>query len=195
MTSHIKPANEQIQKMEIVNRFLIGKTPEEIAEDMELSTQMVKYYLAQDSAQDYLAKSASNKEVQLHLKRIDRAGSMMDTLLNRIEDFIANEEFTVEKRKDSHVALVKDVLLNKLPTSINKAIGTAININLWWTTSSNTTEHPLAKLVKGLDPEQTLLFRQVIDKLMEHIEAGRLFVIREMLKELENLDEPILNGN
>ena len=130
MTSHIKPANEQMQKMEIVNRFLIGKTPEEIGTDMGLSTQMVKYYLAQDSAQDYLAKSASNKEVQLHLKRIDRAGSMMDTLLNRIEDFIANEEFTVEKWKDSHVALVKDVLLNKLPTSINKAIGTAININL-----------------------------------------------------------------
>lgn len=178
--------------MEIVNRFLIGETPEYIAEQMSIGTDMVRYHLAEDSSQDYLAKSASNKEVQLHIKRIDRAGDMMDVLLDRIEKFIANEEFTVEKRKDSHVALVKDVLLNKLPTSINKAIGTAININLGWVTTWLQQEaNPLTNIIKGLDPEQTLLFWQVIDVLASHIKAGRLHIIRSILKDLKNLDNPI----
>ncbi len=137
-------SNEQMGKLEIANRYMIGQSIETIANDMDMAPSLVKYTLTEDTVQDYLAKAASNKETQMHIRRIDRADTMMDAILDRIESFIRDENFTVDKRRDSHVSLIKDVLLNKLPTAINKAIGTAININLGNTTTNSPVDSALS---------------------------------------------------
>ena len=51
--------------------------------------------------------------------------------------------------------------------------------------------NPLAKLIKGMAPEDTLLFRQLIDKIVEHINAGRTFIIKDILTTLSQ-DEIIM---
>lgn len=180
-------------KLEIANRFMIGQTIEEIADGMDMAPNLVRYTLAEDTVQDYLAKSSNNKETQMHLRRISRADGIMDTLLDRIEEFIKDQDFTVDRWKDSHVSLIKDVLLNKLPTAINKAIGTAININIGSTTANTQTDSALMDLVKELDPNDVLLFWSLIQSIAEHIKAGRTTVITELTSVLESFN--ITNHN
>jgi len=181
------PVKTEIESLEIANRFLIGQSVEQISKDMGLSEDIIKYTLTQEKLQDYISKSASNKEIQLHLRRIDRATDMMDILLTRIEEFITDESIPISKWKDSHVSLMKDVLLNKLPSTINKAIGTAININLGWpTTQTSVNDWPLRTVLSKLDPSEVILFRDVIEEIASHIAAGRNEIISDIKELLRN---------
>jgi hypothetical protein len=103
--------------------------------------------------------------MQLHLRRIRRAGELLDPLLDRIEDLINDNEFPITKRKDSHVALMKDVLLNKLPSTIAKTIGLAIQMNFGNKKEMDTAHPELESILNKLEPGQVLLFRDLVDKL------------------------------
>ena len=115
--------------MIIANSFLIGQKVETIAYQNNMTIDQVRRILADDNVQKYLDKASSNVEMQMHLKRIARADELMDSLLNKIEDFLADDTMPASKWKDSHVTLMKDVLLGKLPQTISKTIGLAIQMN------------------------------------------------------------------
>lgn len=165
---------------------MLWHTTQDIANDLNIEESIVKYTLTQEKVQDYILKSASNKEMQLHLRRIDRADDMLDNLLNRIELFLEDESIPVSKWKDSHVSLIKDVVLNKLPSAINKAIGTAININLGWTTQQATVDNSLSGIINKLEPAHTILFWEIVEKIAQHLKAWRVNIIHDVNKSLDD---------
>ena len=110
------------EALTIANLFLIGKNELDIANELSLSEDEVKYILASDEVQKYLTNSSQNTELQLHLKRINRATELVDKLLDKVEAMINNNNFPMEIRKDSHVAIIKDILLQRLPNTISKTV-------------------------------------------------------------------------
>lgn len=152
------------------NMFLFGKTHKEIAESMDTDETQVKWLLSQDNIQSYIEKTSSNKELAVHLKRIEKAGDLMDSLLDKIELMLDDPEFPMHQWRDSHVALVKDVLLAKLPNTMMKTIGLAINMNFWWNKEEVVSDEALKHITKKLEPSQLILFREMIDNV------GQLFL-------------------
>ena len=129
MNEIILQDQEGKQAMKIANMFLIGTDENSIAEELNLDIMQVKYILASDSCQKYLTTTSGNTELQMNLKRIRRANELQDTIIDRVEAFLNDPEMPVAKWKDSHVSLLKDVLLKQLPNTISKTIGLAIQMN------------------------------------------------------------------
>lgn len=152
------------QLLEIANKFLIGQPPKAIADSTGIDIGIVTYLLASEKVQDYIQRASSNEEVQMHMKRIKRAWTLMDDLLDKIEEMIVDPEFKAKDFRDSHVALLKDVFLNKLPLTINKSIQTAININF-----GNPQQQPsfddswFKSILNWLQPNQTIMFWELIE--------------------------------
>lgn len=181
-TTDIKPIDAPTQ-LQIANMFLIGQTEEEISEQLNISVAQIKRSLASDDIQKYLDRTSSNTEMQMHLKRLKRAGEMLDPLLNQIELMINDPEFPIHKRKDSHVTLIKDVLLNKLPSTIAKTIWLAIQLNFGGKKQEIDTTNPeLESIIKRMEPGQVLLFWDIIDKI------GQLF-LRGLVNEINEIND------
>jgi hypothetical protein len=117
------------EALTIANLFLVGKTEEDISNELNISIDEVKYVLASDEVQKYLTNSSQNTELQLHLKRIKKANDLVDKLLEKVDDMINDDKFPMYMRKDSHVSIIKDVLLQRLPNTISKTVGLAIQMN------------------------------------------------------------------
>jgi hypothetical protein len=113
----------------------------------------VKYILASDSVQKYLTTTSGNEEMQMNLKRIRRANGLQDTILDKIEAFLNDPEIPVARWKDSHVTLMKDVLLKQLPNTISKTIGLAIQMNFGKNqTTNDNVDDTLQGILKRLTP-------------------------------------------
>jgi len=121
--------SEQTTQLKVANAFLIGETPEKISEDFDIPLEQVKYILADDKTQKYITTTSGNEELQMNLKRIRRATGLQDTIIDKLEEFLNNDAIPVYMWKDSHVTLLKDVLLKQLPNTISKTIGLAISMN------------------------------------------------------------------
>jgi hypothetical protein len=182
--TNIRPIDPAIE-LQIANMFLIWQTEEQIAEQLNIPIVQVKRTLASDATQKYLDRTSSNTEMQLHLRRIRRAGELLDPLLDRIEDLINDNEFPITKRKDSHVALMKDVLLNKLPSTIAKTIGLAIQMNFGNKKEMDTAHPELESILNKLEPGQVLLFRDLVDKLWQIFLRGMVWTLNELTKILD----------
>lgn len=178
----IRPIDAPTQ-LQIANMFLVGQTEDQIAEQLGLPVAQVKRSLASDDVQKYLDRTSTNTEMQIHLRRIKRAGELLDPLLDKIEWFIKDKDMPVYKRKDSHVALMKDVLLNKLPSTIAKTIGLAIQMNFNGNKKEVDVTHPeLDGILKRLEPGQVLLFREIIDQIGDLFLRGMVPTIKEIQK-------------
>ena len=153
-------------ELQIANLYLIWRTTEEISKSLNIPQQQVDYILSTKDVQDYLHKSASNQELQLHLKRLNKATELLDDIMFKIEEFI-NSDIPLSKWKDSQVNMIKDFLYNRLPDTISKAVWTAIQINIWnkWVTPE---EDNFTKKINKLPKEFTLEFWDIVDYLLEN---------------------------
>ena len=168
-------------QMIIANSFLIGQKVETIAYQNNMTIDQVRRILADDNVQKYLDKASSNVEMQMHLKRIARADELMDSLLNKIEDFLADDTMPASKWKDSHVTLMKDVLLGKLPQTISKTIGLAIQMNFGkWGTHHEVDETGFKEILDKLEPGQVIIFREIIDKICDLFKSGNITTINKI---------------
>ena len=171
------------QKLEIANRFLIWQDSHTISTVLNIPSSLITYWLASEQVQDYIQRAAGNQELQLHLKRLKRAEWLLDPLLNQIESLINNPDFPVEKRKDSHVSLIKDVLLNRLPTSINKIITTAIKISFdtdrsWFQDNNN---NQFKNILKWLESWQVILFWELVESVGELVKTNNQYKLDKIL--------------
>lgn len=172
-------------QLQVANMFLVWQSEEQISEQLNIPLAQVKWILASDDVQKYLDRTSTNTELQVHLKRIKRAWELLEPLLDKIETFIKDQNIPVSARKESHVALMRDVLLNKLPSTIAKTIWMAIQMNFNVNKKEGDFFRPeLDGILKRLEPGQVLLFWDIVDKIWELFLRGmiqKINIIQKML--------------
>lgn len=186
--SNSQLAREENKALIAANMFLMWSTYAQIAEALDTDESQVKWLLSQDNVQSYIDKTSSNEELGVHLKRIKKAGELMDPLLTKIETFINDDKYPVALWKDSHVNLVKDVLLNKLPNTMLKTIGLAINMNMGSAAVSEDTS-ALEVITKRLQPGELILFREIVDLLGQAFLNGHTKYINKVNQILSEANE------
>jgi len=173
--------SEQTTQLKVANAFLIGETPEKISEDFDIPLEQVKYILADDKTQKYITTTSGNEELQMNLKRIRRATGLQDTIIDKLEEFLNNDAIPVYMWKDSHVTLLKDVLLKQLPNTISKTIGLAISMNFGkWQWPVSNVDETLQWVLKRLTPWQVILFREILDGIGDAFLQGKTDVINQV---------------
>lgn len=191
--NNLIPANqEDIQALQIANLFLVWKSEEKISDELWIPEAQVKYILSGDAVQKYINTTTGNEELTMNLKRIRRANWLQDTIIDKIEEFLDDPEIPVAMRKDSHVSLLKDVLLKQLPNTIGKTIGLAIQMNFGkWSSVSDNTDETLQGILKRLTPWQIILFWEIIDKVGNLFLQGRVECITQLQKILQDFDSEV----
>jgi hypothetical protein len=181
------------EALTIANLFLVGKTEEDISNELNISIDEVKYVLASDEVQKYLTNSSQNTELQLHLKRIKKANDLVDKLLEKVDDMINDDKFPMYMRKDSHVSIIKDVLLQRLPNTISKTVGLAIQMNFGKQNSIVEQDtSSLDHILKRLEPWQVILFWQAVDMIGELFTLGKVNEINKLMDVLSNLTNDVI---
>jgi len=169
------------KQMEIANLFLIGMNEEQISKQTWIALSDVKFILADEKIQKYIQSAMNNEELQMHYKRLKRASSLLDSILNKIEDFVNDESMPVSKRKEQHVKLIKEFLYDKLPNVISKTVQTAIQVNIW-TNNQQQVKAPssIDEKVNKLKPDQIVEFWDIVDNLLDN--PNCIFEVHQLLQ-------------